>query len=189
LAYERDFAEPGFSVPHSLIQEVPSQPSVGPPVPSKTNIPSGTLISNIHYCLILLWVSRALLFPLLGSAGDFPDSPTPFRDATPPHDSYASQAPSPVGDDYPSVLHVPPTPSLEDDDLPPTPLPSATPHSGDDTILLSPEAAVLPPIRSDDFDLFEDLPALGSMVLVSYSGPLILGKLFVPSIHPDLYAS
>jgi hypothetical protein len=129
------------------------------------------------------------LFPLLGSAGDFPDSLTPSRDATPPHDSYASHVPSPMGDDYPYVLRVPPTPSLEGDDLPPTHLSSATPHSGDDTILLSPEAAVLPPVRSDDFGLFEDLPVLGSMVLVPYSSPLLLGKLFVLFIYSDLYVS
>jgi hypothetical protein len=107
----------------------------------------------------------------------------------PPHDSYASRASSPTGDDYPSVLRVPPTPSLEDDDFSPTPLPSATLHSGDDTILLSPETTVLSHVRSDDSDLFEDLPALGSVALVPYSSPLLLGKLFVLSIHSDLYVS
>jgi hypothetical protein len=72
-------------------------------------------------------------------------------DATPPHDSHTSQASSPMSDDYPSILRIPPTPSLEDDDLLPTPLPSVTLHSGDDTILLSPEVAVLPPVRSDGY--------------------------------------
>jgi hypothetical protein len=124
---------------------------------------------------------------LSGSTSTLPDGPT--RDTTPAHDSYASRTPSPIGDDYPSVLCVSPTLSLEDDDFPPIPPPSATPHSGDDIILLSPEASVLPHVRSDDFDLFEDLPALGPMTLVPYSGPLILGKLFVLSIHSDLYAS
>jgi hypothetical protein len=162
--------------------------NVGTSVSSGVDLPSGIYYTLFAFPSFYELVMFCCSFRL-GSASDFPGIPTPSRDVTPPRDSYASRALSPMGDDYPYVLRVPPTPSLEDDDLPPTPLPSATPHSGDDTILLSPEAAVLPPVRSDDFDLFEDLPALGSMVLVPYSGPLLLGKLFVLSIHSDLYAS
>jgi len=120
--------------------------------------------------------------------GDLPDSLIPSRDVTPCNSS-ASWAPSPVGDDYPSVLRVSPTPSLEDDDLSPTLLPSPTPtllppptpYFGDDAILLSPEAAIFPPVRADDFDLFDDPSALrgDSMALVPYFGPLFLGKIFI----------